>query len=390
MKHIPHIIKNSLRVMKNSTLLALYYPHTSFRLKTKTYDDGYHLKLAIEWIKTAQKATGGKGVSAYYKLLEQTWGAPYRETTGYIIPTLLRYAAITGDMDSKAKAIEMGDWEIENQTREGAIAEQEDGTGIKIFNTGQVLLGWCTLYDTTRDKKYLDAAVRSSDWLVSNQDVDGSWKNFSNNGGNGIDTRVSWALLEVHKRTNNNHYKESAQKQITWTLKQQNEEGWFSNSSLKDPNRPWTHAIAYTIMGILECAFILNDKKMMERAIQPAEKLLEYYNSKGKAFFPGTFDKKWESSDSYSCLTGDAQIASIWLRLHTITGSKRFIESALKIIESLKRIHIVSKNPNLHGGIPGSYPVAGGYATYSLPNWAVKFFADAIMLKNNEGLDLLA
>ena len=33
-----------------------------------------------------------------------------------------------------------------------------------------------------------------------------------------------------------------------------------------------------------------------------------------------------------------------------------------------------------HGGIKGSHPVWGGYDPFRYPNWAAKFFADALMM----------
>jgi hypothetical protein len=33
------------------------------------------------------------------------------------------------------------------------------------------------------------------------------------------------------------------------------------------------------------------------------------------------------------------------------------------------------------GGIKGSHPINGGYHPWQYPNWAAKFFADALMLE---------
>ena len=45
---------------------------------------------------------------------------------------------------------------------------------------------------------------------------------------------------------------------------------------------------------------------------------------------------------------------------------------------------------NIRGGIKGSHPVNGGYMTWRYPNWAAKFFMDALMLEklNNEPADI--
>ncbi len=40
------------------------------------------------------------------------------------------------------------------------------------------------------------------------------------------------------------------------------------------------------------------------------------------------------------------------------------------------------RDANLRGGIPGSDPIWGDYIPLALPNWAVKFYIDALLDKN--------
>ena len=40
-----------------------------------------------------------------------------------------------------------------------------------------------------------------------------------------------------------------------------------------------------------------------------------------------------------------------------------------------------SKNPGIRGAVPGAFPIFGSYSFLKYPNWAAKFFADALMLK---------
>ncbi|MCX6113196.1 MAG: hypothetical protein NTY22_07965, partial [Proteobacteria bacterium] len=48
------------------------------------------LEEVIEWLLRAQKYSNTGGFSCVYAIL-YGWRKPYRETTGYIIPTLLTY-----------------------------------------------------------------------------------------------------------------------------------------------------------------------------------------------------------------------------------------------------------------------------------------------------------
>ena len=97
-------------------------------------------------------------------------------------------------------------------------------------------------------------------------------------------------------------------------------------------------------------------------------------------FLPAIFNEKWNSIENYTCLTGNAQIAIIWLKLYKIHNDARFLNSALKIVDQIKMIqNLKISNDGIRGGVPGSYPIWGGYMPYSYPNWATKFFSDAIM-----------
>src|SRR5438128_791247 len=60
------------------------------------YTDDDHLNEAVEWLKRAQDVTGDGGVSGRYDLHEG-WTSSYPETTGYIIPTLLKLASVRND-----------------------------------------------------------------------------------------------------------------------------------------------------------------------------------------------------------------------------------------------------------------------------------------------------
>ena len=59
------------------------------RNKKAEFNDNEHLSAAIKWLETAQDATTDGGVAGRYSL-SSGWSSSYPETTGYIIPTLLR------------------------------------------------------------------------------------------------------------------------------------------------------------------------------------------------------------------------------------------------------------------------------------------------------------
>ena len=47
----------------------------------------------------------------------------------------------------------------------------------------------------------------------------------------------------------------------------------------------------------------------------------------------------------------------------------------------LKTTQKLDGDPDELGGIKGSHPIDGGYHPWQYPNWAAKFFADALMIE---------
>ena len=365
-------------------LVKFYYPEFG-QAPFLPAGDGEHLQATMDWLCLAQDVTGVNGVSAYFNLAEKKWGVPYRETTGYIIETFLNYYSLTGNEEYLSRAKKMGEWELTIQGDDGSIGEvKPDGSiGKKIFNTGQVMIGLNALFKQTGDKKYLAASIKAADWLVANQEADGSWQKYINNGPETIDIRSAWPLLKLSEITGNKSYRLAAEKHLGWVLKQQKDNFWFSHTGLSS-NSPWTHEIVYTISGLLECYLLLEEKneRLFKSFYGAADKLLEYYQKNNGKYLPCSFNESWQSNDNYSCLTGDAQLAIIWLQIYELTGETKFLDGIKKMIEDIKAVQIINTDKKeIKGAVAGSFPISGGYCGYMLLNWAAKFFADALILK---------
>ena len=70
------------------------------------------------------------------------------------------------------------------------------------------------------------------------------------------------------------------------------------------------------------------------------------------------------------------------MKLYRHHDDGRFLNAALKIMDQLKMTQsLTSRNPGIKGALAGSYPIWGGYFSYRYPNWATKFYADALMLQ---------
>lgn len=93
-----------------------------------------------------------------------------------------------------------------------------------------------------------------------------------------------------------------------------------------------------------------------------------------------SFDLDWRGEYWYSCLTGNCQMAGVWIRLAALHDDPRFLSVALKALDVVIAAQRVrSLDPNVRGAIGGSKPLFGRYLFMRYPNWAAKFYIDALM-----------
>lgn len=356
------------------------------------HGDDKHLDAAMRWLCLAQDVCDGKGVANVYRL-GTGWGIAYPETSGYIIATYLAYAACSGDTEYSQRAVRIGDWEIEIQTPSGGVLSSTQLPQTRVFNTGQVILGWCALYERTGDSRYLAAAARAGEYLARGQEPDGIWYKDTYCGARTYHARIDWALLRLASLSGERRFADVAAKNLRWVLGQQRENGWFENCGLND-DLPITHVIAYTLRGLLE-SYLLDAPcaDLLPRIVRAANALCTAIQAKPVRGIPGmvpaSFNEDWQSVDDHSCLTGNAQLACFLFRLAHTTGDLCYQTVAEAVIRAMKRTHnIDTPFRAINGAIAGSYPLYKGYVSNGFPNWAAKFFADAIMMKTCFGRKL--
>ena len=89
---------------------------------------------------------------------------------------------------------------------------------------------------------------------------------------------------------------------------------------------------------------------------------------------------------AWSCLTGEAQMATNWIRLFEITGETRWLTPVPSVITFLKSTQDrTTSDPGLAGGITGSEPVTGQYCPQEVLSWATKFFIDTLLREERIG-----
>ncbi len=345
------------------------------------YSDIFHIKQAVNWLCRAQDSAQNGGVSEGYHLYHG-WLPPYPETTGYVIETFLTYHNQTGDEAIKIRAMKMADWLISIQNDDGSIPDSYFKRKM-VFDTGQVIFGLIKCHEEIGSSPYLAAAERAGKWLVQVQASDGTWLKYA------VDeiphtyySRVAWSLLKLHAHIGEQCYIDAAVKNIEWAIQQQNTFGWFDHASFNKRNHshPFTHTIAYTMRGILESGLYLEEERYINAVKMAMDHILSVLPADGHV--PGTYDAKWRGDSSFSCLTGNAQLAIVLLRLFETTKESQYLIAAKKINHYLKTKQMLSiKNNNVYGAIAGSYPIWGKYIHFAYPNWAAKFYVDVLMLE---------
>jgi len=345
--------------------------------------------VAAFWILNAQKATPNGGVSAWYHLDKGWCPASYPEVTGYIIPTFFDLYRITGDKEYYNAAMNMARWLLSIQLDDGSFTVMPgiwstiESKIPYVFDTGQVVAGLLRSWKETGKQDYLKAAEKAGLWICSIQRGNGSFPLTPiTNETHTYHTRVSWMLLQLFEETGNELFKEVAIKNLDWALTNKRENCWITPTP-----KEITHFIAYAVRGLLESGYILNNDRYILAAQCTADKLLALQLEDGSLY--GSYDSSWKPTTSSSCLTGNLQIAIIWLRLYDITRNEKYISAAKKAVEYVSKTQsLTSTSPGVRGGIAGSNPIDGDYCPRMYLSWATKFFIDAVNLLSKPDLKL--
>lgn len=335
------------------------------------------LELVVRWVLTAQRADGG--VPAYYSLLTG-YSKSYPEVTGYLVPTLYNFAKFRTDSGAATAAERATRWLLSLQMPDGAFpGGLQGGEGqASIFNTGQILHGLTRGHKEIHDPAIGRAAIAAADWLVQMQCADGSWSGPGSyqGGAHTYYIMVSWALAELSKEIGDPKYGEAAERNLNWTLSYFRPTGWIDGINLEGYPE-YSHFIAYVLQGALECAVLRDRNDAIEAAAKSAWLLLRKFET-NKCLY-GAYERDFKNGKRFACLTGNAQMSCVWLRLFEVTGDLRYFNAALKMNEMLKRLIPARGGPGIAGGISGSYPIWGDYQPLRYISWGCKFFADALL-----------
>lgn len=352
--------------------------------------DEDHLLEALAWLMRAHDAIPYGGLSRGYSFgwnpyfPKRGWQPAHPKTTGEVITTLFDCAATLGREDLRQIAVGLANWLVKIQMPSGAIrgGALDEPPSSETLNTAQAIIGWTRAFQETEKERYAEAARRASDFLLQLHDPGdpNSSDLFSSAGEDNIvcRSRAGWALIQVGIVLEEYQYCAAGDRNVLACLQHQQPNGWFGDSLPSASNSSLLQSIAYCLEGILQSSLILDNKRYFNSAKKSADALLSLILDDGS--LSGLFASDWTPRASWSCLLGDALMASIWLKLHGLTGNKTYLKAAHRMIVFLKKTqNRTTTHPGLRGGIKGSFPCDGEFGRYQTLSAGSKYFIDSLL-----------
>lgn len=308
-----------------------------------------YFKKAMNWVNA--NTIDGKGIAVSSK--EQF---VYPEVTGYYIPTLIQW----GERDL---AVAYAKHLCSIQKEDGSWYDYEDKEPY-VFDSAQILKGLVAIRNILPEVD--SRIIKGCNWILSNMQPDGrlttpskdAWGNDENFCSELVHVYCLSPIKEAGEIYNKPEYLKAVDKILNYYKKEKIDK--IKNFSLL------SHFYAYVMEGLFDLGEIDLCRESMER-------LEKFRNKKGG--IPGLNDVPWV------CSTGLFQLAVVWYKLGELEKGNSLFYYALSL-------------QNESGGWYGSYPASGLLSIfyrgrkkpYYFPNdeisWAVKYFFDALALKN--------
>ena len=341
-----------------------------------------HVRHALSWLLYAQSRKRDGGIPKALHLLFG-WLPSYPETSGYLICTLRAAEASHPDLPLGESALRIAEWLLTLQRDDGSFPDSTLRRPL-VFDTGQILLGLADMHEQTGEPRFLDAATRAGDFLTACQSPDGSWVSHAfNDIPHAYYTRVAWGLMRLFDRTGDTVYRDRAQANVEWAIAQQRENGFLGHAgfTLKGHESPFTHTIAYALEGIARTGLHLDNTDYLGAAVRGLAPLVAATPAAGRV--PGTFDSAWRGDESFSCLTGCAQLSLVSQLLAPKAPELPLRDFSARVNAYLRTKQRVGRGRRrVRGALAGSSPIWKDYHRLSYPNWAAKFLADALLMED--------
>ncbi|HHJ49580.1 MAG TPA: hypothetical protein ENJ88_01570 [Phaeodactylibacter sp.] len=352
-----------------------------------------HLELALQWLRRSMEVCDCRGSSAFYSPWRhpvKRWAPAYPETTGYLLPTLLRARRLVESAWVDACVERAGEWLLDTALEGGAFPELYGHTGKpSLFNTGQILLGLTALWRENKDARYQATIERALEWMLAER-----WQQrphptyFS---------RAWWGALVAARSLGNEQAEMEIAEVLEELLSRFRANGTLRAWGFQAAGKAYTHTIAYSLRGFYEAGKLLQRIEWADKVWHSLQQIEELYNRRGK--LAGSYDENWKGRYSFICVTGHAQLSLLYkLVAEDVeedfadfypsaedvrpTGDEAhlpLLKMSAALLQTALKAQVRKGSQNLRGAVPGSVPFYGPYMPMRYPNWAAKFLADACM-----------
>lgn len=329
------------------------------------------LKRNLKWIIKSFSINNNLGSSSHSNIIGK-FSPPYLETTGYLLPTLLSAAKYFDDNQYEELAFRQISFFQAYKNQDGSFYQKVNNSKPLVFDTSQILLGLCSIYNNKKSKELEKLIKDANQWLTNNLDDEGHFINYNYTLKTcpGYYARVFWAMLSANEiATVDNKSKVIAgiEKIVSSSLSNYS----FNNWGFENEKYVLTHNIAYTLRGLYECALLLNDSHMYQLVNNTITTIDNIINSNGKLC--GAYDDNWKADCSYICSTGNAQIAYLLSKVNIEKYQDAIVLLIKPILKAQKKFGINQ------GAVPSSIPIWGKYQRWRYTNWTQKFYCDALL-----------
>jgi hypothetical protein len=325
-------------------------------------------------------ATGQRGSAHSYSPIFG-WSSAYPETTGYLIDTLFDYAVIKKDHELRNQALLCADWLCDIQFDSGAFPGLLEGnTHPSVFNTAQILFGLFRAWEecSPKPERYRQAACKAVRWLMDTLEADGSWKQAAYIPGFSPSyySRAIWAVVRVGKALQLPDVEPKMKQALAYYAQRFQSDGSISDWGFFPGKPAVTHTIAYTLEGFFESALLLQETEILDKTLHSLRTLMKQHDQDGK--MAGSYGHGWKGNFKFTCVTGCAQLSVLCRRAGAHTGDPYFNDKAQALLNEIIHCQHFGRNQNTWGAVPGSRPFWGPYQRGRYPNWAAKFYLDAM------------
>ncbi len=306
---------------------------------SKPVDEKVCVQKAIQWVRNNRVPNSGVRQSHNRELITP-------EVTGYLIDSLYR-------IGEKELAYDLARWEVSIQKPNGAFGAP-DGVAYT-FDTAQVARGFLSLLDgkpefeapLRRACDYVDKMIAADGnvthetydmWYLPDGTVLSEYGNLY----------VLPPMLQAGKKLNEPRYTAAAKRGMEYFRKKPDLVEFKSELAML------SHYFGYMMEALVDLGEVELAKKGLKQALAVQRK------DGSIPAYPGV---------NWVCSTGMAQLAIAWYKL----GDREPADKAMNYLFRLQ-------NPS--GGFYGGYGKGAAYFPDAEISWAVKFFLDAVMLRN--------